>query len=76
MAVALRRPGLRLVVVAVALLGGLDALEEYLPVMAADWGVPTAAVPIAVLAWRWRARSVPVSAAGPPGCPPGCCSGC
>ncbi|WP_409330099.1 MFS transporter [Trujillonella humicola] len=48
--VALRRPGLRLVVAAVAVLGGLDALEEYLPVMAADWGVPAVAVPAAVLA--------------------------
>ncbi|MGY1771818.1 MFS transporter [Blastococcus sp. SYSU D00813] len=48
--VALRRPGLRLVVVAVAVLGGLDALEEYLPVMAGDWGVPAAAVPTVVLA--------------------------
>ncbi|MGK5111542.1 MULTISPECIES: MFS transporter [unclassified Geodermatophilus] len=47
---ALRRPGLRLTVLAVALLGGLDAVEEYFPVLAADWGVPTAAVPFAVLA--------------------------
>jgi MFS family permease len=46
---ALRRPGLRLTVLAVALLGGLDALEEYFPVVAGDWGVPTAAVPFAVL---------------------------
>lgn len=49
-AMALRRPGLRLVVVAVALLGGLDAIEEYLPVMAGDWGVPPTAVPTTVLA--------------------------
>ncbi|MGY1635370.1 MFS transporter [Geodermatophilus sp. SYSU D00742] len=47
---ALRRPGLRLTVLAVALLGGLDAMEEYFPVLAGDWGVPTAAVPFAVLA--------------------------
>ncbi|PWW21928.1 putative MFS family arabinose efflux permease [Geodermatophilus normandii] len=46
---ALRRPSLRLTVVAVALLGGLDALEEYFPVMARDRGVPTALVPTAVL---------------------------
>ncbi len=46
---ALRRPGLRLAVVAVALLGGLDALEEYFPVMAYDRGVPAEAVPVAVL---------------------------
>ncbi len=49
-AVALRRPGLRLVVVAVAVLGGLDAIEEYLPVMAGDWGVAATAVPVVVLA--------------------------
>jgi MFS family permease len=46
---ALRRPGLRLVVVAVALIGGLDAVEEYFPVLAADRGVPVTAVPVAVL---------------------------
>ncbi|MGY1709672.1 MFS transporter [Geodermatophilus sp. SYSU D00758] len=46
----LRRPGLRLVVLAVALLGGLDAVEEYFPLLAADGGVPTVAVPYAVLA--------------------------
>ncbi|MGY1745315.1 MFS transporter [Blastococcus sp. SYSU D00695] len=49
-AAALRRPRLRLVVLAVAAIGGLDALEEYVPVLAADWGVPTAAVPAAGLA--------------------------
>ncbi|MFW3169802.1 MFS transporter [Geodermatophilus sp. CPCC 206100] len=47
---ALRSPGLRLTVLAVALLGGLDAVEEYFPVLAADWGVATSAVPFAVLA--------------------------
>ena len=46
---ALRRPGLRLTVVAVALVGGLDAVEEYFPVLAADRGVPVTAVPVAVL---------------------------
>jgi predicted MFS family arabinose efflux permease len=45
----LRRPGVRLAVVAVALLGGLDAIEEYFPVMARGWGVPTGLVPAAVL---------------------------
>ena len=45
-----RSPILRLTVVAAALLGGLDAVEEYFPVMADQWGVPTAAIPIAVLA--------------------------
>jgi predicted MFS family arabinose efflux permease len=47
---ALRRPALRLAVPAVALIGGLDAVEEYFPVLAADQGVPAAAVPFAVLA--------------------------
>ena len=46
---ALRSPALRWAVVAVALVGGLDAVEEYFPVMASDWGLPTSAVPVAVL---------------------------
>jgi MFS family permease len=46
---ALRRPGLILVVVAVALVGGLDAVEEYFPVLAADRGVAVTAVPVALL---------------------------
>jgi len=46
---ALRRSGLRLVVVAVALIGGLDAVEEYFPLLAAERGVPVAVVPVAVL---------------------------
>ena len=46
---ALRRPALRLAVPAVALIGGLDAVEEYFPVLAADRGVPAAVVPVAVL---------------------------
>ena len=47
---AVRTPGLRVVVLAVALVGGLDVVEEYFPVMADDWGVDTALVPYAVLA--------------------------
>jgi len=47
---ALRRPGLLLLVAALALVGGIDAIEEYFPVAAGAWGVPTAAVPVAVLA--------------------------
>jgi predicted MFS family arabinose efflux permease len=47
---AVRTPGLRVVVLAVALVGGLDAVEEYFPVLAGDWGIRTAAVPYAVLA--------------------------
>jgi MFS family permease len=46
---AMRSPALRWAVVAVALVGGLDAVEEYFPVMASDWGVSTSAVPVAVL---------------------------
>jgi MFS family permease len=44
-----RVPALRLAVLAAALVGGLDAVEEYFPVLAGDRGVPTAAVPAAVL---------------------------
>jgi MFS family permease len=47
---AARPAPLRLAVGAVALVGGLDAMEEYFPVLAADRGVPTGAVPFAVLA--------------------------
>ncbi|MDP9430047.1 MAG: MFS transporter, partial [Actinomycetota bacterium] len=46
---AVRVPALRLAVLAVALVGGLDAVEEYFPVLAGDRGVPTVAVPAAVL---------------------------
>jgi MFS family permease len=46
---SLRSPALRLVVPAVALVGGLDAVEEYFPILAGDHGVPAAAVPGAVL---------------------------
>ncbi|RBY93854.1 MFS transporter [Blastococcus sp. TBT05-19] len=45
----LRRPALLAVVAAVALVGGLDGMEEYFPVLAAGYGLPTAAVPLAVL---------------------------
>ena len=46
---ALRRPALRWALLAAVLVGGLDAVEEYFPVLAADRGVPTPAVPVAVL---------------------------
>lgn len=46
---AVRVPVVRLTVLAVALVGGLDAVEEYFPVLAGDRGVPTVAVPAAVL---------------------------
>jgi MFS family permease len=46
---AVHNPALRLTVLAVALVGALDAVEEYFPVLAADQGVPVAVVPFAVL---------------------------
>src|SRR3954454_20425485 len=47
---ALRRPGLRVIVLAAAVLGGIDGVEEDWPLMAGDWGVPATAVPVATLA--------------------------
>ncbi|MDQ6783643.1 MAG: MFS transporter [Actinomycetota bacterium] len=47
---AATRPGVRSAVVAVSVLSGMDALEEYFPLLARSWGVPTAVVPLAVLA--------------------------
>jgi MFS family permease len=46
---ATRTPLVRRAVLAVAALFGLDALEEYLGLVARDWGVPTGLVPLAVL---------------------------
>jgi MFS family permease len=46
---ALQHPEVRLLVLAVALVGGLDAVEEYFPVLAGEWGVDTEVVPVAVL---------------------------
>ncbi len=46
---AVTSPWVRAAVIAAALVGGLDGLEEYFPLMAKDWGVPTAVIPIAVL---------------------------
>jgi MFS family permease len=48
-AVALRKRGLLVLVIALALLGGLDAIEEYFPLLAGAWGVPAGLVPVAVL---------------------------
>ncbi|WP_346621123.1 hypothetical protein [Blastococcus montanus] len=45
----LRCPALLTAVGAVALVGGLDGMEEYFPVLAADRGVPAVAVPSTVL---------------------------
>lgn len=47
--VAAARPGVRAAVLAVALLGAFDTIEEYFPLMSAGWGVPVAAVPLADL---------------------------
>ena len=44
------RPVLRGAVLAVAVLTSVDGLEEYFPLLAQDWGVPTTLVPLAILA--------------------------
>jgi len=49
LAEAARSPAVRAAVVAVAVLGGLDGLEEYFTLLARDWGVTTTVVPLAVL---------------------------
>jgi MFS family permease len=46
---AVHRPAVRTAVLFVVLLGGLDAVEEYFPLLARDWGVPVAVTPLAVL---------------------------
>jgi MFS family permease len=43
------RPSLRRAVLAVALVAGIDAIEEYFPLLAHDWGVPVTVVPVALL---------------------------
>ncbi len=47
---AVSTPALRALVLIVALLTGLDALEEYFTLLADDWGVPIEAIPVAALA--------------------------
>lgn len=47
---AAANPAVRTAVVAVAVLTGLDALEEYFGILAQEWGVPTALVPLATVA--------------------------
>ncbi|PRX49149.1 MFS transporter [Prauserella shujinwangii] len=47
---ALSRALVRRALLAVALLTGLDAIEEYFPLMARAWGLPTEAVPLAMAA--------------------------
>jgi MFS family permease len=44
-----RTPGVRAVVAAAVVLAAFDGIEEYFPLLVADWGVPTAAVPFATL---------------------------
>ena len=46
---AVARPAVRGIVLAVALLGGIDAFEEYFALLANKWGVPVLAVPFALL---------------------------
>ncbi len=50
LAEAVRRPAVGAAVVAVALVGGLDGLEEYFSLLAREWGVATSVVPLALLA--------------------------
>jgi MFS family permease len=47
---AAQRSDVRGAVIAVALLGGLDAAEEYFSLLAGQWGVPVVWVPVATLA--------------------------
>jgi MFS family permease len=47
---AAAHPPVRAVLLAVAVLGGADAVEEYFPLLAADWSVPTSTIPAAVVA--------------------------
>ncbi len=44
-----RVPGVRAVLVAGAGLAAFDAVEEYFPLMVADWGIPAEVVPLAIL---------------------------
>lgn len=46
---AARRPPVRAALLALAVLGGVDGLEEYFPLLAQGRGVPTSMVPLAVL---------------------------
>jgi MFS family permease len=49
LAEAAHRPAVRTALLAVAVLCGLDGLEEYFPLLAAGWGVTTSALPLAML---------------------------
>lgn len=54
---ALSSPAVRAVLLAGALLGGLDAVEEYIPLMAVAWGVPTGGVPAIGVAVQFAAAA-------------------
>jgi MFS family permease len=49
LAAARVRPGVRAAVLAVAVLTGIDTLEEYFPLLAHDWGVRVDLIPLALL---------------------------
>jgi len=42
-------PALRRILLAAAVLGGIDAIEEYFPLLAEEWGVPVGLIPAALL---------------------------
>ena len=46
---AARNPAVRVAVVAVAVLGGLDGIDEYFPLFARDWGIDASLVPMAMV---------------------------
>src|SRR5664279_202441 len=46
---AVAHPAVRAAVLAVAMLTGLDAFDEYFSLLASGWGVPTVMIPIATL---------------------------
>jgi hypothetical protein len=53
---AVSRPAVRSAVIAVAVVGGLDGIEEYFPLLAGKWGVPIDGIPLALL-------SIPIAGA-------------
>jgi MFS family permease len=44
-----QRPAVRIAVLALAAVGGIDAMEEYFPLLGQSWGVPVGMIPLAVL---------------------------
>jgi MFS family permease len=54
---AMGMPQVRLAILAVAALVAFDGIEEYFPLLAGDWGVPTGWVPLAIV-------GIPLLAAG------------